>query len=196
MGGSKAAITTSSILGISAYYHDSAAALLKDGELVAAAQQERFSRKKHDARFPGDANRYCLEVENLRVSELDRIVFYDRSLLKSEWLLETYMSYAPQGTRGENWSGFFCVGFPGRPLGFHAGAQEVLACSDNRRDGLARRSHRVRAGFVACTFRLHPVLKKYPQLAAGILSSLGFILATRSSRSRTPTRRLRCRRLS
>ena len=89
----------SNILGISAYYHDSAAALLKDGELVAAAQQERFSRKKHDARFPGDAIRYCLETENLHLNELDRIVFYDKPLIKFERLLETYMSYAPNGFR-------------------------------------------------------------------------------------------------
>jgi carbamoyltransferase len=88
-----------SILGISAYYHDSAAALLKDGELVAAAQQERFSRRKHDARFPVDAIRYCMEAENLRLDELDRIVFYDKPLIKFERLLETYLSYAPRGFR-------------------------------------------------------------------------------------------------
>jgi carbamoyltransferase len=87
------------ILGISAYYHDSAAALLKDGDLAAAAQQERFSRKKHDARFPGDAIRYCLATENLHLSDLDRIVFYDKPLIKFERLLETYMSYAPNGFR-------------------------------------------------------------------------------------------------
>ncbi len=90
---------TSTILGISAYYHDSAAALLKDGELVAAAQQERFSRKKHDARFPSDAISYCLETEDLQLSELDRIVFYDKPLIKFERLLETYLSYAPNGFR-------------------------------------------------------------------------------------------------
>jgi carbamoyltransferase len=87
------------ILGISAYYHDSAAALLKDGELVAAAQQERFSRKKHDARFPEDAVRYCLESEDLNLSDLDRIVFDDKPLIKFERLLETYLSYAPNGFR-------------------------------------------------------------------------------------------------
>jgi carbamoyltransferase len=87
------------ILGISAYYHDSAAALLKDGELVAAAQQERFSRKKHDARFPRDAISYCLEREGLRLDQLDRIVFYDKPLIKFERLLETYLSYAPSGFR-------------------------------------------------------------------------------------------------
>ncbi len=101
MGRSRGAIVTkaSSILGISAYYHDSAAALLKDGELVAAAQQERFTRKKHDAGFPGDAIRYCLEAEGLSLNELDRIVFYDKPLIKFERLLETYLSYAPNGFR-------------------------------------------------------------------------------------------------
>ena len=85
------------ILGISAYYHDSAAALLMDGEIAAAAQQERFSRKKHDSRFPEDAIRYCLEAENLELCDLDRIVFYDKPLIKFERLLETYLSYAPNG---------------------------------------------------------------------------------------------------
>ena len=101
MGRSRGAIVTnaSSILGISAYYHDSAAALLKDGELVAAAQQERFTRKKHDAGFPGDAIRYCLEAEDLSLVDLDRIVFYDKPLIKFERLLETYLSYAPNGFR-------------------------------------------------------------------------------------------------
>ena len=99
MDGSRPAVSASSILGISAYYHDSAAALLKDGELAAAAQQERFSRKKHDARFPGDAIRYCLEAEKLKLEDLDRIVFYDKPLLKFERLLETYLSYAPRGFR-------------------------------------------------------------------------------------------------
>ena len=90
---------SSNILGISAYYHDSAAALLKDGDLVAAVQQERFSRKKHDARFPAESISYCLETENLRLQELDRIIFYDKPLIKFERLLETYMSYAPNGFR-------------------------------------------------------------------------------------------------
>jgi carbamoyltransferase len=89
----------SNILGISAYYHDSAAALLQDGELVAAAQQERFSRKKHDARFPADAISYCLAEQGLGLNDLDRIVFYDKPLIKFERLLETYMSYAPNGFR-------------------------------------------------------------------------------------------------
>ena len=85
------------ILGISAYYHDSAAALLHDGALVAAAQEERFSRKKHDARFPGLAIAYCLEEIGIEISDLDHIVFYDKPLLKFERLLETYFSFAPKG---------------------------------------------------------------------------------------------------
>jgi carbamoyltransferase len=90
---------TSNILGISAYYHDSAAALLRDGRVVAAAQEERFSRKKHDARFPGNAIQYCLTEGALRLADIDQIVFYDKPLLKFERLLETYVSYAPQGIR-------------------------------------------------------------------------------------------------
>ncbi|MBT8066281.1 MAG: carbamoyltransferase [Gammaproteobacteria bacterium] len=99
MGGSSGAVKATNILGISAYYHDSAAALLQNGDLVAAVQQERFSRKKHDARFPADAIRYCLETGGLRLDELDRIVFYDKPLIKFERLLETYLSYAPRGFR-------------------------------------------------------------------------------------------------
>ncbi len=85
------------ILGISAYYHDSAAALLRDGEIVAAAQQERFTRKKHDAGFPGDAIEYCLREGNVDLIGLKHIVFYDKPLVKFERLLETYLSYAPKG---------------------------------------------------------------------------------------------------
>jgi carbamoyltransferase len=87
------------ILGISAYYHDSGAALLQNGELVAAAQEERFSRKKHDPRFPVSAIRFCLEERGLTVADLDRIVFYDKPLVKFERLLETYLNYAPNGFR-------------------------------------------------------------------------------------------------
>ena len=87
------------ILGISAYYHDSAAALLRDGRLVAAAQEERFSRKKHDARFPEKAARYCLSEAGFAVRDLDCIVFYDKPLLKFDRLLETYLAYAPRGFR-------------------------------------------------------------------------------------------------
>ena len=87
------------ILGISAFYHDSAAALVSDGEIVAAAQEERFSRKKHDARFPAKAIAYCLQAGDVPLQQLDRIVFYDKPLLKFERLLETYLSYAPRGFR-------------------------------------------------------------------------------------------------
>ncbi|MDJ1184596.1 carbamoyltransferase family protein [Roseofilum casamattae] len=87
------------ILGISAFYHDSAAAIVCDGEIVAAAQEERFSRKKHDPRFPKNAIAYCLEAAQTTIPELDRIVFYDKPLLKFERLLETYLGYAPQGFR-------------------------------------------------------------------------------------------------
>jgi carbamoyltransferase len=87
------------ILGLSAYYHDSAAALVRDGEVLAAAQEERFSRKKHDAEFPAAAVRYCLEEAGLRLAELDQIVFYDKPLIKFERLLETYLAYAPSGLR-------------------------------------------------------------------------------------------------
>lgn len=87
------------ILGISAYYHDSAAALIRDGEIIAAAQEERFSRKKHDARFPKNAIAYCLKEAKIDLQQLDRIVFYDKPLVKFERLLETYLAYAPKGFR-------------------------------------------------------------------------------------------------
>ena len=87
------------ILGISAYYHDSAAALLKDGEAIAAVQQERFTRKKHDERFPAEAIQYCLDEAGIKLGDLDHVVFYDKPLVKFERLLETYLSYAPQGFR-------------------------------------------------------------------------------------------------
>ena len=86
-----------SILGISAFYHDSAAALIKDGNIVAAAQEERFSRKKHDARYPFNAVNYVLEESNLRLSEIDHIVFFEKPFLKFERLLETYLAFAPKG---------------------------------------------------------------------------------------------------
>lgn len=85
------------ILGISAYYHDSAAALLVDGRIVAAAQEERFSRKKHDARFPAAAIAYCLQEAGLKLADIDQVVFYDKPLLKFERLLETYIDFAPKG---------------------------------------------------------------------------------------------------
>jgi carbamoyltransferase len=87
------------ILGISAYYHDSAAAILQSGKIIAAAQEERFSRKKHDARFPVNAIGSCLDVGNMSLSDIDYIVFYDKPLLKFERLLETYLAHAPIGIR-------------------------------------------------------------------------------------------------
>jgi carbamoyltransferase len=87
------------ILGISGYYHDSAAAMVCDGELAAAAQEERFSRKKHDARFPSMAIAYCLEETGITLTDVDYIVFYDKPLLKFDRLLETYLGYAPSGFR-------------------------------------------------------------------------------------------------
>jgi carbamoyltransferase len=85
------------ILGISAFYHDSAAALVRDGDIVAAAQEERFSRKKHDARFPRRAIDYCLREAGISLADVTHIVFYDKPLVKFERLLETYLSYAPRG---------------------------------------------------------------------------------------------------
>jgi carbamoyltransferase len=85
------------ILGISAFYHDSAAALVEDGIIRAAAQEERFSRKKHDARFPAGAVRYCLDAAGASLSDIDHVVFYDKPLLKFERLLETYLAYSPRG---------------------------------------------------------------------------------------------------
>ncbi len=87
------------ILGISAYYHDSAAALVSDGEIVAAAQEERFSREKHDARFPRNAVAYCLRESGVKVRDLESVVFYDKPLVKFDRLLETYLGYAPRGIR-------------------------------------------------------------------------------------------------
>ena len=87
------------ILGISAYYHDSAAALLSNGEILAAAREERFTRKKHDARFPAHAIRYCLKEANLSLSDVDYLVFYDKPFVKFERILETYLNYAPSGVR-------------------------------------------------------------------------------------------------
>jgi len=87
------------ILGISAYYHDSAAALICDGEIVAAAQEERFTRKKHDAGFPAHAIAYCLDEAVLTLVDVNYIVFYDKPLVKFERLLETYLAYAPSGFR-------------------------------------------------------------------------------------------------
>ena len=87
------------ILGISAFYHDSAAAIIIDGEIVAAAQEERFSRKKHDPEFPAQAILFCLKQANCNINDLDSIIFYDKPLLKFERLLETYFAHAPRGIR-------------------------------------------------------------------------------------------------
>jgi carbamoyltransferase len=87
------------ILGISAFYHDSAACVVRDGTILAAAQEERFTRKKHDAGFPGHAIRYCLQEANCTITDLQYIVFYDKPLVKFERLLETYLSFAPRGRR-------------------------------------------------------------------------------------------------
>ncbi len=86
-----------SILGISAFYHDSAACVVIDGEIVAAAQEERFTRIKHDHRFPSHAARYCLAEANLTAAQLDFVAFYDKPLLKFDRLLETYLDYSPAG---------------------------------------------------------------------------------------------------
>src|SRR4051812_14386995 len=85
------------ILGISAYYHDSAAALVVDGKVIAAAQEERFTRRKHDSDFPHHAVRCCLEIGGLKPANLDHVAFYDKPFLKFERLLETYLAFAPRG---------------------------------------------------------------------------------------------------
>jgi carbamoyltransferase len=94
------------ILGISAYYHDSAAALVRDGEIVAAAQEERFTRKKHDFRFPSHAVEYCLSEAGVCHEDLDLVTFYDKPLLKFDRILETYIAYAPRGFK------LFMMGLP------------------------------------------------------------------------------------
>ncbi len=86
-----------SILGISAFYHDSAACILKDGKIVAAAQEERFTRKKHDPRYPYNAIEFVLNYSNLKLNEIDQIVFFEKPFLKFERLLETYVAFAPRG---------------------------------------------------------------------------------------------------
>jgi carbamoyltransferase len=95
-----------SILGVSAFYHDSAAALLIDGKIIAAAQEERFTRKKHDSSYPFHAIRYVLKESKLKLNEVDYIVFYEKPFLKFERLLETYVSFAPKGFKS------FCMSMP------------------------------------------------------------------------------------
>ncbi len=87
------------ILGISAFYHDSAACLVRDGEIIAAAQEERFTRKKHDYRFPANACNYCLQAGKITTDEIDIVAFYDKPFLKFERILETYLTYAPIGIK-------------------------------------------------------------------------------------------------
>ncbi len=87
------------ILGISAFYHDSAVALIVDGKIISAAQEERFSRKKHDHRFPQNAIKFCLDEANLSIVDIDFVAFYDKPFLKFERILETYLTYAPKGIK-------------------------------------------------------------------------------------------------
>ena len=96
----------SSILGISAFYHDSAAAIVVDGKIIAAAQEERFSRKKHDSRYPFNAVNYILEASNLKLNKIDHIVFFEKPFLKFERLIETYVAFAPKGFKS------FCMSMP------------------------------------------------------------------------------------
>src|SRR5215470_12696649 len=87
------------ILGISAFYHDAAAALIRDGEILAAAQEERFTRKKNDPDFPLHAINSCLEQADLKLADLDTVAFYDKPILKFSRMLETYLAIAPGGWR-------------------------------------------------------------------------------------------------
>ena len=86
-----------SVLGISAFYHDSAAAIIIDGEIIAAAQEERFTRIKHDSNYPKNAISYVLAEAKIKLSEVDHIVFYEKPFLKFERLLETYVGFSPKG---------------------------------------------------------------------------------------------------
>ena len=88
-----------SIIGISCFYHDSAACLVRDGEIIAAAQEERFTRKKHDFAFPGNAIGYCMKAAGLTPLDVDYVVFYDKPFVKFERILETYLAYAPNGLK-------------------------------------------------------------------------------------------------
>ena len=85
------------ILGISAFYHDSAAALIEDGRIVAAAQEERFTRKKYDSSYPANAIAYCLAELGIQLADVDYVAFYDKPFLKFTRLLETYLAFAPKG---------------------------------------------------------------------------------------------------
>ena len=96
----------SKILGISAFYHDSAATLLIDGEIIAAAQEERFTRKKHDSSYPFNAIEFVLDFAKIKLSEVDQIIFFEKPFLKFERLLETYVAFAPRGFKS------FCMAMP------------------------------------------------------------------------------------
>ena len=85
------------ILGISCFYHDSAACLLRDGKIIAAAQEERFTRKKHDFGFPNHAINYCLQEGNMKANQLDYVAFYDKPFTKFVRILETYLTFVPKG---------------------------------------------------------------------------------------------------
>src|SRR6478672_9421224 len=85
------------VLGLSAFYHDSAAALVEDGRIIAAAQEERFTRKKFDAGYPRLAIDYCLKAGRINLKDVDQVVFYDKPFIKFERLLETYLTYSPRG---------------------------------------------------------------------------------------------------
>ena len=87
------------ILGLSCYYHDSAACLLRDGKIIAAAQEERFTRKKQDSQFPANAVDYCLQEGGISIDDIDYVGFYDKPLIKFERILETYLSVAPKGLK-------------------------------------------------------------------------------------------------
>jgi len=94
------------ILGISAFYHDSAATILVDGKIIAAAQEERFTRKKHDPSYPFHAIKFVLNYANLKLNDVDQVIFFEKPFLKFERLLETYIAFAPKGFRS------FCMAMP------------------------------------------------------------------------------------
>ena len=94
------------ILGISAFYHDSAATILVDGKIIAAAQEERFTRKKHDASYPFNAIEFVLNFAKIKLSDVDQVIFFEKPFLKFERLLETYVAFAPRGFKS------FCMAMP------------------------------------------------------------------------------------
>src|SRR4026207_326657 len=112
------------ILGISAFYHDSAAALVQKGEIVAAAQEERFTRIRHDSAFPAQAVKYCLEAGRVALKDIDHVVFYDRPVLRFERLLETYLALAPHALAA---FAAVCPAVSAPRLGYFAGLWRPLA---------------------------------------------------------------------